>query len=131
MARRGRNIFFPICFLVANFAVCAWAQQSSPSAALVPRLIKFSGVVGDGQVQSGSGVIGITFAMYAEAQGGAPLWMEVQNIQLDGNGHYTALLGASKAEASKAEGVTGVIAILQQYSISDSYPRLFLLPEHP
>jgi len=30
--------------------------------------------------------------------GGAPVWMETQNLKLDGSGHYSALLGATKAD---------------------------------
>ena len=33
--------------------------------------------------------------MYADAAGGAPLWQEVQNVQLDQQGHFSVLLGAS------------------------------------
>lgn len=30
----------------------------------------------------------------------APLWMEVQNVQADANGNYTAQLGASRAQGA-------------------------------
>jgi hypothetical protein len=64
----------------------------------VPRLIKFSGVAKDASGQPDSGVAGVTFSIYAEQQGGAALWMETQNTQLDAQGHYAVLLGSSQSE---------------------------------
>jgi hypothetical protein len=43
-------------------------------------------------------VIGISFFLYADQTGGAPLWMETQNVKADATGHYTALLGRTKSE---------------------------------
>jgi hypothetical protein len=42
--------------------------------------------------------MGMTFALYQEQQGGAPLWVETQNVQLDSTGHYSVLLGSTKSE---------------------------------
>ena len=76
----------------ATTAVAAEPQAagqivSSPSQVVpalpVPRLIKFSGVAKDASGQRRSGVVGITFSIYAEQQGGAALWMETQNAALD------------------------------------------------
>ncbi len=73
---------------------------SSPSqlvpALPVPRLIKFSGVAKDAAGQRRSGVVGITFSIYAEQQGGATLWMETQNAALDAQGRYAVLLGSTQ-----------------------------------
>jgi hypothetical protein len=41
-------------------------------------------------------MIGATFAIYSEQEGGTPLWTEDQNVELDDVGNYTALLGATK-----------------------------------
>ena len=71
----------------------------APSAGpMVPRLIMFSGVIIDSKGEPKSGVAGVTFAIYAEQAGGAALWMETQNVQLDETGRYTALLGANSSE---------------------------------
>src|SRR5271157_914024 len=63
----------------------------------VPRLIKFSGVAKDAAGQPRHGVVGITFSIYAEQQGGATLWMETQNLELDGHGRYAVLLGSTQS----------------------------------
>jgi hypothetical protein len=92
-----------VCLLlVADSA----AQQASPSAdgqaptsamvaATVPRLIRFSGVAKNAQGQPRSGVVGITFALYKEQEGGAALWLETQNVAADAQGQYVVLLGST------------------------------------
>src|SRR5947209_9102748 len=76
-------------------------MTAAPIAApqtVVPRLIKFSGTATDVGGEALSGTVGITFAIYKDDHGGAPVWMETQNLKLDGSGHYSALLGATKAD---------------------------------
>jgi hypothetical protein len=41
-------------------------------------------------------MIGATFAVYGQQDGGTPLWTEDQNVELDANGNYTVLLGSTK-----------------------------------
>jgi hypothetical protein len=77
--------------------------QNAGGQVSVPRLIKFSGVMKDGKGEPKSGVAGVTFAIYAEQEGGAPVWMETQNVQLDEAGRYTALLGANSNEGVPLE----------------------------
>jgi len=77
----------------------ASAQVSrSTSAAVVPRLVNFSGRAVDVQGKVLSGVAGVTFAIYKEQEGGSPLWLESQNVQADAKGNYTAQLGATKPD---------------------------------
>jgi hypothetical protein len=45
----------------------------------------------------------VTFALYADQEGGSPIWMETQNVQADGSGEYTALLGATRNDGIPAE----------------------------
>jgi hypothetical protein len=69
----------------------------------VPRLIKFAGTFKDAQGKPLSNTVGLTFAIYKDQEGGAPLWLETQNAQLDEQGHYTVLLGATKSEGLPLE----------------------------
>jgi YVTN family beta-propeller protein len=69
----------------------------------VPRLVRFSGTANDARGNPVGGVAGITFALYSEQTGGAPLWMETQNVQAGAGGHYTVLLGATKSEGLPAD----------------------------
>ena len=79
----------------------------NPPLQSVPRLIKFSGMLKDGKGEPKSGAAGVTFAIYAEQEGGAALWMETQNLTLDEGGHYTALLGANSSEGVPMELFAG------------------------
>src|SRR5260370_11287193 len=69
----------------------------------VPRLVKFAGTFKDEQGQPRTGVVGVTFAIYKEQEGGAPLWLETQNVELDEQGHYSVLLGGTKSEGLPLE----------------------------
>ncbi len=113
---------FLVCF---SSAQVAWAQQTvaaktaavAPAAAAepqaggqplaapqvvpalpVPRLVKFSGVVKDAAGAPRTGSVGLTFSIYAEQEGGATLWMETQNVELDVEGRYSVLLGSTQSE---------------------------------
>ena len=75
------------------------AQQAVPSAnATVPPLVNFSGSLTDNNGKPLSGIVGVTFSLYTEEQGGSPLWIETQNVQPDKNGHYTVQLGAFSSQ---------------------------------
>jgi len=72
--------------------------QTVPDGSALPRLVRFSGTAKDTRGNPLAGVAGITFSLYAEPSGGAPLWSETQNVRPDPAGRYTVLLGASKPE---------------------------------
>ena len=89
--------------LAAFFSILALTgllvgQQTTQSSAAVPRLVNYSGKATDAQGKVVSGIAGITFAIYSEQEGGAPLWMETQNVTADSKGNYTVQLGASKSQ---------------------------------
>ena len=94
------------CFVIVSFlsavVYTTLAQTATPNSTLastqVPRLIKFSGVAQDETHKPVTGVVGVTFSLYKDQQGGSPLWVETQNVQADAAGHYTALLGSASAD---------------------------------
>jgi hypothetical protein len=75
----------------------------SRSGSQVPLLIKFSGVLKDDSGSPREGLIGITFALYKEQEGGAPLWLETQSVRVDSLGHYAVRLGVMHSEGLPAE----------------------------
>jgi len=77
------------------FASTVLAQQPS---AVVPTLVNFSGTITDINGKPLTGVHGVTFYLYKDSEGGAPLWMETQNVQTDSHGHYTVMLGSTTNE---------------------------------
>ena len=64
----------------------ALAQPAARTTIAVPRLVKFSGTLTDAAGKALSGVVGVTFAMYEDHEGGAPIRMETQNVQAAANG---------------------------------------------
>ena len=81
-----------VLFLIVVAVGCAAVAAQTASVATVPPLIKVSGTLANTQ-----GTVGVTFALYAEQTGGAPLWLETQNVTPDANGRYTIYLGANHA----------------------------------
>ena len=84
--------------------------NGAASATVVPRLIKFSGEINpqiaqitqnkdneNGKSQSATR-IAVTFSLYELQEGGSSLWSESQKVQLDEQGRYTVLLGATQAD---------------------------------
>ena len=68
--------------LAVAMAFCGGAQaQTMPAGSALPRLVRFSGTAKDTGGNPVTGVTGITFALYAEQTGGAPLWSETQSVQ--------------------------------------------------
>ena len=94
------------CFVIVSFLSAVVyttlaqtaARNSTLASTQVPRLIKFSGVAQDEAHKPVAGVVGITFSLYKDQQGGSPLWVETQNVQADAAGHYAALLGSASAD---------------------------------
>ena len=72
------------------------AQQTSVTA--VPNLIRYSGTLKDapGPVPSAT-PLGVTFAIYKQQDGGAPVWQETQNVTPDTSGQYSVVLGSTTA----------------------------------
>jgi hypothetical protein len=61
-------------------------------------VMKFAGALKGSFGEPRTGAVGVTFAFYSEQTGGAPLWLETQNVQLDSQGSYSVLLGITKTE---------------------------------
>jgi hypothetical protein len=80
------------------------SASASSAVAAVPRLVKFSGAVRDTRGEPLNSVaVRLTFSVYEEPTGGAALWAESQVAQLDEQGHYTVLLGATRADGLPVE----------------------------
>jgi trimeric autotransporter adhesin len=95
--------------VVVYFAAWAAAQQTptAPAAtttpSIVPNVINYTGVLTDVNGRPLSGIQGVTFLLYSSQQGGAPLWMETQNVVPGRSGQYTVTLGATTVEGLPAD----------------------------
>jgi hypothetical protein len=115
--------------LVLSLVSLTFAQTSSSNASALPRLVRFGSSVTDLNGKPMTGVMGITFALYSEQTGGAPLWLEMQNVTADSNGHYTVLLGSTKPGGLPAELFTSEQArwVGMQVSGQPEQPRVLLV----
>ena len=79
--------------VVVGLAIAAIASAQAP-----PRLVRFAGAVKAAEGVLPAGAATVTFAVYADAEGGAPLWSETQGVLVDADGRYTAVLGVTLPE---------------------------------
>jgi hypothetical protein len=103
MKLRTAGLLVASLLLTLSLVSLAAAQTPTQAASALPRRVRFGGSVKDLKGAPLTGVVGVTFALYSEATGGAPLWLETQNVTADSNGRYTVLLGATKPEGLPVE----------------------------
>jgi hypothetical protein len=128
---RTRSITLTMTMTIAAaVALSGGAQaQTMPAGSALPRLMRFSGTAKDAGDHPVTGVAGITFALYAEQTGGAPLWSETQSVQTGPDGRYTVLLGAAESEGLPADLFTAEQAHWVGVSVEGQaeQPRILLV----
>ena len=93
---RYPRAFFTVASFVLVLISTAIAQQAPTTT--VPNLIRYGGALKDAQgAPLASSTAGVTFAVYTQQDGGAPLWIETQNVTTDSSGNYSVLLGSATA----------------------------------
>jgi trimeric autotransporter adhesin len=95
--------FLSVVVPMAAQTTTTQTSSSTGATAQLPRLVKFSGTLKDQHGNALPDVVGVTFALYSGESGGAPLWLETQNVHPDKNGHYTILLGSTRLEGLPAD----------------------------
>jgi hypothetical protein len=93
-----------LCMVVVICLSSGFAQQSTagssatPVNATVPMLMNFSGTLTDTNGKPVSGIVGVTFYLYKDQDGGSPLWMETQNVRPAKTGYYSVMLGSTTSQ---------------------------------
>ena len=79
--------------LVFCHALPVLGRQSAATATnlIVPPLVQVSGVLTDVNGKPLTELTGVTFGLYKDSQGGAPLWVETQNVEPNKAGHYSVM----------------------------------------
>jgi len=96
---RLRSPFLFLLVTTCSFLRLSLAQETTTKTApVVPALVSFSGSLADLNGKPITSTVGVTFLLYREQQGGAPLWMETQNVHPDKTGHYSVMLGSTSSE---------------------------------
>ena len=100
------NLILIILGLLTLVSPACEAQCTSGAtgcAQAVPHFVKFDGTLKSASNVPYSGRVSVKFVIYGESTGGTPLWQEVQNAQLDQQGHYEVLLGVTSVEGIPAD----------------------------
>src|SRR5258708_25631191 len=105
MFRTNRtNIRFTLCLLLICSAIPLMAQQTAArTESVVPAMVNFAGSLTDINGQPLTRTQGVTFLLYKEETGGAPLWMETQNVHAAKSGRYSVTLGSGSSKRLPAE----------------------------
>jgi hypothetical protein len=113
MAPRGIGLLALLCLaVIPHCGGCAPVESSTPrkidsAENQIPqssapsdhfRTLKIRGMLKNHEGQPLTGVVGVLFAIYEHQKDGAPLWQEVQNVEVDTRGHFTALVGSTTSE---------------------------------
>ena len=88
------SVRLSLCLLLLCCTLPLMAQRAAYDS-VVPATVKFASTLNYLNGKPLTGIVGVTLFLYQEQNGGAPLWMETQNVQADKNGHYSVLLGSA------------------------------------
>lgn len=125
-AATGRLIV--LLLLLSRIAGAQCGTATDPCPTVVPRLIRFSGVLKDSAGQSGT--VGVTFSIYSASTGGTALWQESQNVRVDDQGRYSALLGVTTSDGVPLElfssGQPRWLGVQSQQPGESERPRVLL-----
>jgi hypothetical protein len=88
----GTRTLALILLVVLLSGPAAYAQPAQ--SASVPPFFSYRGTITANGGKPLAGIVGVTFALYENQQGGSPLWLDSQNVQLDATGTYSVVLGA-------------------------------------
>ena len=99
----NRNVttagLWALVLLLSSFT---WAQSTEANST-VPSLVNYNGTLTEGSGKPLTVISGVTFSLYKDSEGGAPLWMETQNVRPDKLGHYTVQLGSTTSAGLPSE----------------------------
>jgi hypothetical protein len=107
-------------------SIASHAQQGA-----VPRVTYFNGVLKNAAGNPQTGLTPIAFSLYENQEGGTALWSETQNLTLDDQGRYTALLGATQPDGLPldvfASGKARWLGVAPQIEGAAEQPRVLLV----
>src|ERR1700736_3898519 len=97
----------PVLVFLGLFGITALhAQSTQPTTTTmtaVPRLVRVNSGFHPTNGSAPAALESATLAIYAEETGGTALWQERENVSVDGDGHYSVLLGSTRNEGLPLE----------------------------
>jgi hypothetical protein len=88
--------------VVVLFSSAVSAQSAQSVSQSVPRLVNITGVFRPADGLHPGPVETVTLSIYADPEGGVPLWQEMQTVAIDAQGRYSLLLGATRPDGIPA-----------------------------
>src|SRR5579871_2358345 len=119
-------------FLLLGFAASLLAQNTATTTTLsaVPHFVRVSSTFKPADGQPPAVVEGVILSIYKDEKGGTPLWQETQNIAVDSEGHYNALLGSTRNDGVPvdlfASGESRWLGVQFQRAGEAEQPRLLM-----
>jgi hypothetical protein len=98
MTRTGFWIVATLLLVGSGISTFAQQATNAQANAVVPPLVNFSSNLTGVNGKPLGGLVGVTFSLYKDSEGGAPLWIETQNVQADKTGHYSVMLGSTSSQ---------------------------------
>jgi hypothetical protein len=102
-----KQVYVGIVVLLMTLCISPFSQAQQIAATnsdvVVPPLVNFTGVLTDVNGKALTEITGVTFYLYKDQEGGAPLWMETQNVTPNKAGHYTVMLGSTSSHGLPAD----------------------------
>ena len=99
-----RRVTLSFALVVFALVLVSAGISQQASVTTVPNLVRYEGTLRDAQsAPLSSSAVGVTFAIYRQQDGGAPVWMETQSVTLDAGGNYGVLLGSTTAAGLPAD----------------------------
>ena len=105
--------------IVVVLSASAVSAQSTPAptSESVPRLVTITGVFRPVDRQPAGRFETVTLSLYAEKEGGTPLWQERQTIAIDAQGRYSLLLGREQPRWHSGRGVRRPRGALERHPL--------------
>ncbi len=104
MVTRTKGLLILLLLALVPFSCDAQCTNgTSPCNEGVPHFVKFSGAIKNAARAPRGGIVAVRFVIYTDSMQGTALWQEVQNAQLDEQGHYEVILGSTGSEGIPME----------------------------
>jgi hypothetical protein len=118
-----------ITFLLFALSMAGQTSGNNAASVSVPPVIQFANTVTEESGTPLSGTVPMTFLLYSNAKGGAPLWSETQNVAVDSSGHYNVYLGITQTNGIPSSLFTSGEAHWLGVKVEgqEEQPRVFLV----
>src|ERR1700693_4481904 len=131
--KTAKVIFFAISApFFASGATFAQCTADTPACTqIVPHLVKLNGTLKEVAVGARAGALSVRFSIYGDSASVTPLWQEVQNTQVDQQGHYEVMLGATASQGIPPDlfttGEPRWLGVQTMLPGSEEQPRVLLV----